>query len=128
MNSDSKVNEIYIRFVTLHSLWSGNSVLYSSSVENVLTFVIRVLLCVMIATVSSIYLIVSKILWCVLGELIDFLSFSGQISRVYFIVKQLLSIFTVIACLMRRLQMVFLPFPSRPSCSLLLLLLSFSPF
>ena len=39
MNSDSKVNEIYIRFVTLHSLWSGNNVLCSSSVGNMLLVV-----------------------------------------------------------------------------------------
>ena len=102
VNSDSKVNEIYIRFVTLHSLWSGNSVWCSSSVGNVLLFVIRVLLCIMISAVSSIFLIASKILWCTLGELIDWFLFSRRISRVRFVVKWLLSIVTAVACSIRR--------------------------
>ena len=79
LNSDSRVNEIYIRFVILHSLWSGNSVWCSSSVGNVLLFVIRVLLSAMMAVVSSIFLIASKILWCILGELIaSFFYFQGE--------------------------------------------------
>ena len=103
MNSDSRVNEMYIIFVTLYSLWSRNSVWCSSSFGNVLLFVIRVLLCVMIAAVSSICLIASKILWCTLGELIDSFFFSGRISRVHFVVKRLLSIVAVVACSMWRL-------------------------
>ena len=103
MNSDPRVNEMYIRFVTLHSLWSGNSVLCSLFVGNMLLFVIRVLLCVMIAVVLSICLILSKILCCILGELIHSFFFFGRISRVHFVVKRLLSIVAMVACSMRRL-------------------------
>ena len=42
MNDNFKVNEMYIRFVTLHILWSGKNILYSSSVGKVLLFVIRI--------------------------------------------------------------------------------------
>ena len=75
MNEDSKVNEMYILFVTLHNLWSGKNLLYSSSVRKVLLFVIRSLLWVMIAAVSSICLIASKIRWC---------TFDGLTARFYF--------------------------------------------
>ena len=83
VSSDSKANEMYILFVILHSLWSGNNVLCSSSMGNVLLFVIHVLLSGMMAVVSSICLIALKILWCTLGELIGWVCFSGQISRVH---------------------------------------------
>ena len=43
-------------------------------------------------------------------------------------VKRLLSIVAVVACSMRRLQVVIFPLPSCPSCLLLLLILSFFPF
>ena len=56
MNENFKVKEIYIRFVTLYSLWSGKDVLYFLLVGKVLLFVIRILLCVIIAAVSSIFL------------------------------------------------------------------------
>ena len=59
MNEDSKVNEMYILFVPLYSIWSGKNILYSLSVGKVLLFVI--LLWVMIIAVSSICLIASKI-------------------------------------------------------------------
>ena len=43
-------------------------------------------------------------------------------------VKWLLSIVAVVACSMRRLQVVFLPMSSCPTCLVLLLVLSFFPF
>ena len=55
MNENFKVKEIYIRFVTLYSLWSGKDVLYFLLVGKVLLFVIRILLCVIIVAVSSIF-------------------------------------------------------------------------
>ena len=70
---------------------------------DVLLFVIWVLFCEMTTAVSSICFIASKILWCILGELIDSFFFSGRISRVLFVVKQSLSIVAVVACSMRRL-------------------------
>ena len=87
VSSNSKVNEIYILFVILHSLWSGNNLLCSLSVGNVLLFVIRVLLSVMITTVSSIFLIVSKILLCTLDELIGWFFFSERMSRANLVVN-----------------------------------------
>ena len=63
LNADSSANYMYIIFATLHSLWSGNDVLCSLSVERVLMFIIRVLSCVMMAVASSIYLIASNMFW-----------------------------------------------------------------
>ena len=54
VNVDSSVSEIYILFVTLHSLWSRKEVVYFLSLGDVLLFVFRMLSCVMIAVVSSI--------------------------------------------------------------------------
>ena len=62
VSSDSKVNKIYILCVILYNLWSWNRVWRSSSVGNVLLFVMWVLLSVMITAVSSVCLIASKIL------------------------------------------------------------------
>ena len=45
---------MYICFVTLHGLWSGNKGLYFSSVGILLLFVIRMLSSVLIIVVSSI--------------------------------------------------------------------------
>ena len=59
--SDSRVNEMYILFVILHNVWSGNSVWCSSSVGNVLLFVMWVLLSVLMTAVLSVCLIASKI-------------------------------------------------------------------
>ena len=101
VSSDSKVNEMYILFVILHSLWSGNNVWCSSSVGNVLLFVIWVLLSVIMTAVSSICLIASKIRLCTLDELIGWFFFSGRMSRVHLVVKRLLSIVAVVACSIR---------------------------
>ena len=81
------MNEIYILFVILHSLWSGNNLLCSLSVGNVLLFVIRFLLSVMITTVLSIFLIVSKILLCTLDKLIGWFFFSERMSRANLVVN-----------------------------------------
>ena len=103
VSSDSRVNEMYILFVILHILWSGNNVWCSSSVGNMLLFVMRVLLRVMMTAVSSIFLIASKIFWWTLAALIESFFFSGRISRVHLVVNRLFSIVAVVACSMRRL-------------------------
>ena len=59
--------------------------MYSSSARNVLLFVIRILLCVIMVAVSSICLIASKILWCTVDGLIAKFYFSERISRVHFV-------------------------------------------
>ena len=121
------MNEMYILFVTFHSLWSGKYVLYSSSVGKVLLIVSRILLCVILAVVSYICLIASKILWCTFDGLITRFCFSGRIPRVHFMVKEVLSIVVVVVCSMRWLQVLFLSLPSCTSCLLSLLILSFFP-
>ena len=93
-----------------------------------LLFWMRVLLWVMMTTVSSVFLIVSKIFWWTLATLIGSFFFSGRISRVHLVVNRLFSIVAVVACSMRWLWMVFLALSSWPSCSLLLLKLSIFPF
>ena len=54
MNADYSVNDMYICFGTLHSLWSGNNMLCSLLVGKMMLLVMRVLSCVMVTTVSSI--------------------------------------------------------------------------
>ena len=86
VNVDSSVNEMYILFVTLHSLWSRNEVLCSLSLENLSLFIMWMLSCVMMAAVSSICLISSNMCWCTFDELMTWFCFSGRISRVNFVV------------------------------------------
>ena len=84
--------------------------------------------CLMMTAVSSICLIASNIFWCTFDEIMTWFCFSGRISRVHFVVYLLFSIVAVVAYSMRRLQIMFLPLPSFPSWSFLLLILSFFPF
>ena len=78
VSSDSKVNKIYILCVILYNLWSWNRVWRSSSVGNVLLFVMWVLLSVMITAVSSVCLIASKILlWTLVAMIGSFFSWAN---------------------------------------------------
>ena len=61
LNSDSRVNDMYILFVIFHSGWSGKAISCSLSVVKVLLFAMRMFSCVMIGVVSSICLVASKI-------------------------------------------------------------------
>ena len=78
------------------------------SIGNVLLCVIRVLSCVMIAADSSIFLMASNICWWILVELMTEFEFSGQISKVNFVVNWLLMTVSMVACSIRRLYTVFL--------------------
>ena len=103
LNSDSRMNDMYILFVMLYSRWPWKAMLCSLSVENMLLFEMRMLSYAMIATISSICLMTSKIFRCTLDELITKFCFSGQMSRVNFVVNLLLITVAVGACSMRRL-------------------------
>ena len=82
-----------------------------------LLFVMQILSWVVIFSVSSICLIVSKIMQWTFGELTTESCFSGQISRVHFVVKRLFTTVTVVVRSMQRLQMAFWTLPSlMPSC------------
>ena len=107
VNSDFSVNRMYILFVTLQSISSGNDMVCSLSVGNVLLFEIRVLSCVMMEVVSSICLIASNSFWCTFDKFSTWFCFSGLISRVHFVLNLLFTIVVVATCSMRRLQIVF---------------------
>ena len=100
----------------------------SLSVGNVSMFVIRVLSCAMIAADSSIFLMASNICWWILVELMTEFCFSRRISRVNFVVKRLLMTVAMMACSIRRLQIVFLSLLVEIVGSLLLLPLTFLLF
>ena len=90
LNSDSRVNDIYIIFVILHIRWSGKAISCYLSVGNMLMFVMRAFSCVMIAVESSLFSMAYKILRCTLDEFMTEFCFSGRISRVYFVMNLLL--------------------------------------
>ena len=100
----------------------------SLSIGDILLFVIQVLSCVMIAADLSISLMASNICWWILVELMTEFCFSRRISRVNFVVKRLLMTVAMMACSIRRLQIVFLSLLVEIVGSLLLLPLSFLLF
>ena len=105
------MNERYIRLVIVSVLMSGNICLYATPDGMYLLCVMRLLSEVMIAAVSSMALMASKIRWWTITGLILDSFFSGRISSVYRLVKRLLSTVAVVVWAMRRLQILVLVVP-----------------